>query len=1223
MPLQRRIVRALFRPTLEVLETRETPAVLASTFGQSPLAFEWNVGQADPGVVFRSRGPGFDLWLTGDTTAVFGIPHVDSQTGQTTGQDVFRLQPVDGNSSPELFGTDQLVSRSNYFEGSDPTQWHTNVPQFGGVTYSNIYPGVDLSFHSHTLQDRQFEYTVTLHPGADPSSVRLRWQGLQSVTQDAQGRVLLQTSDGTVVQDTPLLYQEGGDGTQPAVAGHMVLLNQDEEGLVVTGPYDHAKDLKLDVVISCPSYLGGSGDDYANGIAADNLGSYVVGRVTNTSFPTTDGFHSSAGQSTDAFVTRVADPDNHILYTTYLGGGGNDVANAVYYSAQGLYVAGQADGSFPTTANAYQASGTGKVGFVTDLNASGDALLYSTCFGVDGTNIAGIAADFNGNTWLTGSTPQGAGSGFPTTSGAFQTNYGGGNTDAFVAKLNPAGSGLGYSTFLGGSSDDFGTAVKVDNQGSAYVTGYTSSSDFKISGGLYTTYQGGSNDAFVVKMSPDGSAESYGTFLGGTGDDRAYAIAVDINNQAFVTGSTDSTSFPVVSGASQSTLAGGTDAFVAGLSADGTTLTMSTYLGGSGNDAGYGIAVDYPGNPPRLLVAGTTASSDFPTLQAFQSTPGGGTDGFVTRLTSTGGLSDSSYLGGSGNDEVRGVSTPLGIYVAGNTTSGNLPEAADGYPTSNVAAHDIFTYRLLEPDTTRLVFLQQPGTVQAGDPFDSPVQVAIEDANGISDSLDGFTVSITLLDSPSWATPDGTLSAFVVNGVATFPDLSVSSAGNFTLRAMLRSNGKLYGATSDPYQANRVTLFGASVPEFHPVGTLVGTLDAAEGTTSHTFTFALVSGPGSDGNGAFTLNGNQLFSADSFDFSVQSSYHIRVRATDDTGHSLEQVLTVRVVDITQITDSHRVLTIDVRPQPQALHVPRGRLSPSAAPAGHHFAFTDGPVQDTMILDGTLLTVDTASVDSVVFLGDAGDSVVVTGGAGAHTLTLSPNGGTFSGGSTPVDIIGPGNITVRGGSHDVAQLTGSAGNDVFISTPTSATLSGVGFHWQLDGFHSVSIAGGGGKDTARLSGSAGRDTFLGKPTSSMLSGPGYSDTVQDFRSVIVTAVPGGADRATLYDSAGDDIFTGSPTSSTLKGSSFSYTVKNFPTVSVIASKGTDKAFLSDSKGNDHFVGSKTMGTLSGAGYSILLVMLDDVTLNGKAGGKNTIHLSHLLYKLHLSGVWIPV
>jgi hypothetical protein len=322
------------------------------------------------------------------------------------------------------------------------------------------------------------------------------------------------------------------------------------------------------------SFLGGSNQDRGSKIALDSsTNAYVTGFTVSSNFPTTLGaFDMTFNGGGDAFVTKMNPTGSVLIYSTYLGGsvgsnatdGGNDIT---VDSGGNAYVTGSAESTdFPTTTGAFQTAHAGGTdAFVTKLNPTGSGLVYSTYLG--GNNLdsgAGIAIDSMANAYVTG---YAASSNFPTTSGAFQPLFSGVPRDAFATKLNSAGSGLVYSTYLGGTGDDFGFGIALDPFRNAYITGGTSSANFPVAGAFQPTLAG-SFDTFVTKLNPTGSAPLlYSTYLGGSSIEAtgAVGIALDAFNDAYVTSTTASTNFPTTSGAFQTTLAGGEDAFVAKL----------------------------------------------------------------------------------------------------------------------------------------------------------------------------------------------------------------------------------------------------------------------------------------------------------------------------------------------------------------------------------------------------------------------------------------------------------------------------------------------------------------------------------------------------------------------------------------------------------------------------------------------------------------------------------
>jgi RHS repeat-associated protein len=690
---------------------------LAATFANMPLPFEVNAGQTDSSVNFLAHGPGFGLFLT-PTGATFGFvqpgqaPTATTATtdgggtsGTTTGaitEDVVAMSYVGANASPQVQALNPLASRSNYFSG-DSSNWHTNVDQFGKAVYKNLYPGIDAVYFG--TANRQLEFDFNVAPGADPSAVQLGFQGASSLSIDAHGNLDLSVGSGdaqrTIAINDPVVYQTI-NGTKTPVTAGFTLTGTNQVGFSV-GSYDNTKPLVIDPTLGFSSYLGGSGADYGYGIAVDNAGNiYVTGQTSSTNFPSATGTNSGNG---DAFVTKLT-ATGQIIYSSYLGGSNADQGNGIAVDLAGdAYVTGYTTSSNFPTANAYQSSGvTGtNNAFVTKLNPTGDTLIYSTYLsGSMGSTGTAIAVDAAGSSYVTGYTSSAwvlGQTGFPTTTGAYQTNNAGG-TDAFVTKFNPGGSTLAYSTYLGGGSTDQAYGIAVDGSGNAYVTGNTNSTNFPTTSGALQTSNNGGYDAFVTKLNSTGTGLSYSTYLGGGNTDQANAIAVDASGEAFVTGTTQSTDFPTTTGAYQTTLGtANSAAFVTKLNAAGSAKVYSTYLRGSVSgevDQGYGIAVNTAGN---AYLTGNTSSTTFPTTTgAFQTTNGGGTDAFVTRLLTDGtGLSYSSYLGGASDDEGRGIALdPTGVaYVTGYTNSTNFPTAGSNALTSNGGGYDAFVSKVL------------------------------------------------------------------------------------------------------------------------------------------------------------------------------------------------------------------------------------------------------------------------------------------------------------------------------------------------------------------------------------------------------------------------------------------------------------------------------------------------------------------------------------------------
>lgn len=635
----------------------------AKTYDSLPLSFEANQGQAARDVMYLSRGQGYTLFLTG-TEAVLRLAAEKPRSGA-----VVRMKLEGAAAKPRVEGLGPLPGRSHYFIGADPAGWHTNIPNFARIRYRDVYPGVDLVYYGN---QRRLEYDFVVAPGADFHVVQLAFEGsIGRLSLDPAGNLFVRAAAGReLCLHKPVIYQQAGD-TRRTVQGRYVLKGNRRVALKIAA-YDTTRPLIIDPVLTYSTYLGAGYLDGANAIAADGAGNvYVTGWTSSTSFPVTAAAAQPAsGGMVDAFVTKINPGGTAILYSTYFGGSADDYGRGIALDPAGnIYVTGSTSSNNFPAKNSLQPFGGGVDGFVVKLNPTG-SLNYSTLLGGSGNDEArGVAADSAGNVYVAGVTSS---ANFPITPGAFQTTLAG-SSDAFVTKLNPDGTGKAYSTYLGGSNLDEANGIAVDRSGNAWVTGSTWSSNFPVMNSLQTL--AGSTDAFVSKLNANGTGLLFSTYLGGHSIDRGLAIALDPGGNAYVTGNTGSTDFPTTPGVLQSSKPGlfpDEDAFVTKYNAAGTRVVYSTYLGGTGDDSGFGIAADTMG---RAYVTGQTASGNFP----FTSTVwdfGGAADAFITALNLAGSAAVySTPLGGNANEAGRGVALgPSGqAYVAGSTNSRNFP----------------------------------------------------------------------------------------------------------------------------------------------------------------------------------------------------------------------------------------------------------------------------------------------------------------------------------------------------------------------------------------------------------------------------------------------------------------------------------------------------------------------------------------------------------------------
>lgn len=642
-----------------------------------PLSFEANRGQAPPEVKFVGRANEYLVFLT-STEAVFTF----RSSGGT-----LRMKLAGARAPATITGLGELPGRSHYLIGNDPDKWRTNIPHYRRVRYANVYPGVDLVYYGNQAQ---LEYDLVVRPGGSPEVIALAFEGAGTMDVDARGELLLETAGGCFRMHRPAIYQMVGDERRE-VAGAYIIKGKHQVGFRVH-EYDPNLPLVVDPVLSYATYLGGRDATGLKAVAVDKEGNaVVVGSTASTDFPTTPG--ALQGKSSegwfDAVVAKLNADGSGLVFATYLGGSGVDNANAVALDNEGnVFVAGYTRSANLPIVNAFQDKLAGRVGdaFVAKLSGDGSRLVYSTYLGGDGDDVAmGIAVDSGGNAFVTGGLGEGSVMNFPTVN-ALQATPG----LAFVAKLNPEGSALVYSTMLGRGDRESGTAIAVDASGNAYVCGTTNAFEFPVVNPLQATTRG-FEQAFVSKINPEGSALVYSTYLGGGGRDRCNAIAVDSAGSAYVGGFTSgSTDFPTVN-AIQAQLRGGSDGWLAKINPEGSALVFSTYLGGNSDDAVTGIAVD----PDANVYATVTASLGFPSLLPMLPSDRSGV--FLTKLNPEGtALVFSTWAGFSEGGSIA-LDAAGSIYLAGNGIARGLPTTPKAFQPERPPDQAGFVVKVTQP----------------------------------------------------------------------------------------------------------------------------------------------------------------------------------------------------------------------------------------------------------------------------------------------------------------------------------------------------------------------------------------------------------------------------------------------------------------------------------------------------------------------------------------------
>jgi hypothetical protein len=667
------------------------------------------VGQADAQARYLARSSGGTLAFTlsgvvltfpapGDTKPrpAGGAPLLGKDK-ESTELSRLRLEFVGSSPSASIGAGAALPGKVNYLKGKDPAWWHTGVPTSSGITYSGLYPGVDLSYSGN---DGQLKGTYTLAPGADPDAIRWRYSGAQSVTVDQAGDLQitldnskLKTQNSKLTERAPQTWQEIG-GQRVVVSSRYAIQADGSIGFQL-GAYDRSRALTIDPTITYSTYLGGFYGDSASSIALDPQGNiYIAGSTISSDFPIAGSpVQPNWGGQYDAFVSKVSADGSTLVYSSYLGGDGEidggDFGSFVSVDASGnAIVAGYTDAAdFPTTPGAYQTTFEPNDDlFISKLNPTGSGFVFSTYYGGGVLEPGGFTVDAAGNIYFTGYA------------------YWGPTVDrwVFVGALDSSGSRAFVDRLLGGrfpgpgdeNADSGGRGIALDAQGNIYVTGYTRAADFPTTPGAYRTVLQRYEDGFMTKLNPTGQTILYSTFIPGGSSDYPSDVAVNATGNAFVTGWTGSSDYPTTPGAFLRTRGDPTMAFVTKFNPTLSDLVYSTYLGDS---QFHFSTVDYPAvirlnAAGNAYVVGYTNSAGFPLMNPLQATMHGPSDGFITKFNPAGSaLEFSTFLGGSSGEVVSDLvlTSNEDLYIAGGTSSADFP-MVNPVQSSNHGGADAF-----------------------------------------------------------------------------------------------------------------------------------------------------------------------------------------------------------------------------------------------------------------------------------------------------------------------------------------------------------------------------------------------------------------------------------------------------------------------------------------------------------------------------------------------------
>ncbi|MCU1265734.1 MAG: hypothetical protein JWM21_2052 [Acidobacteria bacterium] len=789
-----------------------------------PLSFERNLGQFDGSAKFSARGANYNLFLT-ETGAVLqlhdAMPRVRRQNQNATTSSA----PAQAPASRSVISFKLLGANSNAVVHG--------VDEFPGR--HNYFIGNDpRQWRTGVPTFRAVRYEQ-VYPG-----INLTYYGNQKqleydfeIAAGADPRLIrlafgpgtrtTLSSMGELVLQTPAgelrqgqpIVYQDIDGHRELIKSRYVMIGRQQAAFAV-GSYDRSRPLIIDPTLVYSTYLGGSGDDLGRSIAVDGSNNiYVTGAANSTDFPLKNAAFGNAGLA-DIFVTKIDATGTSVIYSTYIGGGGLDQGSSIAVDNSGnAYVVGR----------------------------------------VDSTSMD-----------------------FPTTPGSFAGTYRGGDFDAVLFKLNGQGNSLVYSTFLGAEENDSAEGVAVDSAGNAYVAGGTKSLGFPTTTNAYQGSRSGDTDGFLVKFNAAGSALLYSTYIGGGGTDRTSAIAIDGSGKAYLAGFTASADFPTEN-AFQNGFGGSFDAFVAKIDTNASglaSLLFCSYLGGVADDKAYGIALDSGAN--NIYVVGQTSSNNFPVLNPVQPVSGGSFDAFIAKISNDGSKVYATYLGGNADDRGTGIAVNSSgeAYVTGFTSSSNFP-TVNPLQSTRGGGSDAFIAKLNAAGTAFLYSTYLGGsnnessqsTVTASNPIaldatsnayitgytsstNFPTAAPLQGANA-SGASDAFIAKISDQTPAANFTLSVTPASRTVNpGNSTTYDVTVTPVGGFTGNVTLSVTGLSAeaGGSFNPASLNiidttaKTSVLTITTTAATPSGTYALSITAVSGNLQHSAPVSvIVSGP--------------------------------------------------------------------------------------------------------------------------------------------------------------------------------------------------------------------------------------------------------------------------------------------------------------------------------------------------------------------------------------------
>jgi gliding motility-associated-like protein len=784
---------------------------------QDRIRYILNKGQWDPQVLYKAEVTGLAVFLEREGLMwsklqddagermhdAIHMTEAEQQAFLLKGH-AWRMRFVGGNVNAEVVAADRTTAYHNYFLGNDPTKWAGHVPLFGEVTYRELWPGVDLRLYS---KDLNYKYDLLLRSGADASQVGFAYEGLESLSLDAEGDLVMRTSVGELTEMHPVAWYADGD---KASVECDFTLKEGKAGFVFAAGTDLSRPIVIDPLLMASTLSGtgniGTTQNYGHSATYDDNGNIYTGaRCFGQGYPVTPGaFDLTFGGNVDISISKLNPDGSNLIYATYLGGNSQDYPHSLVVNAnEELYMYGTTQSTnYPTSAGCFDNTFGGGTGFdiaLTHLNASGSALIGSTYLGGaanDGNNSftnnygdqfrGEIIVDPAGNAYLATCTD---GVGFPTTAGSYQPAYSAGQ-DGVAVCMSPDMTTMIWGTHIGGTNEDMAFGIKLDGAGGVFVGGSTSTAAFPTTPGAYqTTFQGGGADAFIIHLTNNGSTLAGSTFVGTTGNEHAFFLQVDIDGDVYIYGQSDAGTFTIQPAGTYGQA--GTDIFIAKFDAALTAPIFTSTVGAAGGFSSSCVPVAFLVDVCKhIYISGYSTYSG-----GFATTPGAlyTTGGFYLASydVDMAGLLYATYYDGAGH--VDGGTSRFdsnGIVYQAVCTSGPFPTTANAYSTVQPLSWDIGVFKI--DFQVAGVNAAGAGTLNQGC---APIQIDfLNTSTGdqwIWDFGDGSPLDTTYAPSHTYTTPG----AFTVTLIA-FDSLSCNLADTITFPVTIGQSQPLTAAFS-------------------------------------------------------------------------------------------------------------------------------------------------------------------------------------------------------------------------------------------------------------------------------------------------------------------------------------------------------------------------------------------------------------------------------------------